>query len=208
MSTIPEHVQRLAGVMAGYEHPWALCGGWAVDAWLGRESRKHGDIDIAVFTDDLPAVFAHFSGWEVVAHDPTVYGGTEERWNGRPLELPAHLHIPAVYACEKGAIYSEDGFNIDVQVNERRDGRWVLNGAPVIDLALGDVIRPSAWGVPAVIPEVLLFYKTGEERRRHRDERDFEALLPVLAPQQRTWLRDALAAVRPEHDWIRELAGS
>jgi lincosamide nucleotidyltransferase A/C/D/E len=31
-------------------------GGWAVDALVGRQTRDHGDLDLAVNTDDLPIV--------------------------------------------------------------------------------------------------------------------------------------------------------
>jgi hypothetical protein len=31
---------------------WALCGGWAVDAWIGEQTRDRVDIDIATFAGD------------------------------------------------------------------------------------------------------------------------------------------------------------
>jgi hypothetical protein len=56
--------------------------------------------------------------------------------------------------------------------------------------------------VPVVSPEVLLFFKSRDLRRR--DKTDFAAALPMLAPSQRTWLRDAIAACG--HPWLAELA--
>src|SRR5947209_1647367 len=92
----PEVVSHVAGLMSTFLAGWFLCGGWAVDAWLGREARPHGDIDVSVFRDDLPAVFRHFSGWDLIAHDPLVADATTEPWNGRMLEVPAHIHATPV----------------------------------------------------------------------------------------------------------------
>src|SRR3990172_43020 len=89
---VPEPIARVADLMSTFGATWCLCGGWAVDAWLGRLSRDPVDVDIAVFQDDLSAFFDHMAGWQLVAHDTQVDGGTAEPWNGRPLVLPAHIH--------------------------------------------------------------------------------------------------------------------
>ncbi len=39
MTSIPEPVAEVADLMSTYRHMWCLCGGWAVDAWLGRQTR-------------------------------------------------------------------------------------------------------------------------------------------------------------------------
>jgi hypothetical protein len=45
--------------MSSFPAPWALCGGWAIDAWLGRQTREHGDVDVSVFLQDQRALFEH-----------------------------------------------------------------------------------------------------------------------------------------------------
>ncbi len=54
---VPEPVARVADLMATYRGAWSICGGWAVDAWLGRQTRDHADVDIAVYQDDHHALF-------------------------------------------------------------------------------------------------------------------------------------------------------
>ena len=64
----PKEVTRLTEVMASYSRPWALCGGWALDAWLGRITRSHGDVDLSVFDADHEHLFQHMDGWQLIAH--------------------------------------------------------------------------------------------------------------------------------------------
>ena len=201
-TNVPEPVARIAGVMAGYPGDWVLCGGWAVEAWTGRTVREHGDIDIAVFQDELGLLFEHLDGWQLVAHDPN--GDEPRQWDGRRIDLPGHLHgrldtgepLPT-----EPILRTEDGFTLDIQVCERSAGEWLLCREPPVTLALRQAIVESPWGLPALVPEGLLFYKADDPRRR--DKIDFLALRSHLTPEQREWLRDALS--RLGHPWLSRL---
>ena len=63
----PAQVAQVAQLMASFPADWYLCGGWGVDAWLGRQTRDHHDIEVAIFTEDQPAVFEHIAGWGLKA---------------------------------------------------------------------------------------------------------------------------------------------
>ena len=204
---VPEPLARVADLMSTYQPTWALCGGWAVDAWLGRETRDHPDVDIAVFQDDQRALFDHLAGWQLVAHDPTVEGDKSELWNGRPLVLPAHIHgrLDAGEALpERIDAATDQGFGLDIQFNERSGDGWILSQEPRISLPLRIGVQQSPWGLPAVVPEVLLFYKARD--LRGRDKLDFLALLPHLTERQRRWLREAIALVHPDQPWLPQLS--
>src|SRR5688572_9478486 len=61
----PEQVAReLASVRA----PWCVVGGWAIDLFLGRETRPHEDLEIAVLRPDFPAFRARLAdfAWHTV----------------------------------------------------------------------------------------------------------------------------------------------
>lgn len=58
-------LQRTLGLMEGFPAPGCVAGGWAVDLFLGKVTREHGDVDIAIFRDDQRAVHDHFRGWQV-----------------------------------------------------------------------------------------------------------------------------------------------
>lgn len=209
---VPEAVAYVRDLLAGFGAPWALCGGWAADGWLGRQTREHFDVDIAVFHQDQAAVFAHFPGWALVGHDPNVPDDTTEPWNGRHLDLPAHIHVPewgSPLAGPETAKHAE--FEFEFLLDEATDDHWVLNGDFGVTIDRRHAIRTSRWGVPTAAPVVVLFYKgrgndpSDARPIRPRDEQDFFALLPTLTDPDRGWLRESLGTVRPDHPWLPHL---
>lgn len=203
MSGVPEHITRVTDLMSTFDRRWFLCGGWAADGWLGRQTRKHGDIDVTVFMDDQRAIFEHLDGWTMVAHDPNVADDTSEPWNGRPLDMPAHVHAPADPLIENGFVRSKDGFNLEIVLNEQEDGDWVLNREPLISRPLAHSVGLSVWGLPIAVPEIIAFFKAQEMRRR--DERDFRNLLPLITYEARQWLHGAIWQMKPDHPWLPRL---
>jgi hypothetical protein len=194
--------------MSAFRPGWSLCGGWAVDAWLGRQTRDHPDVDIAAFQDDQHAIFDHLAGWHLIAHDPQVADDSSEPWDGRRLDLPAHIHARSPDARGRLPDHldapAQAGFALEVLLNERSGGDWIFSREPRIAVPLRRCVRQSAWGLPTLVPEVILFYKAKEPRPH--DELDFLALLPHLTDEQRDWLRDAVSLVHPVHPWLTQLS--
>ncbi len=190
--------------MFTFKPEWFLCGGWAADAWLGVQTREHKDIEVTVFQEDQLALFEHLAGWPLVGHDDNVADDSSEPWNGRRLDTPAHIH------ARPG-----DGFDFEVILNERSGSEWVFSHEPRITLPLSRCTGQSAWGLPAVEPEVILYYKAlpppwrngPRAAIRRRDERDLVAMLPRLMEAQRSWLGEAISHVDPGHPWLARLSG-
>lgn len=48
---------------------YAICGGFALDLFLGRQTRLYGDIDLSVSEDDKEKIISHMikHGWTIYA---------------------------------------------------------------------------------------------------------------------------------------------
>ena len=199
----PRPLARVAELLSGFAPEWALCGGWAVDAWLGYETRDHADVDVAVFEDDQAALFDHLANnWNLIGHDDSVADDSEEPWDGRKLFLPAHVHARA-----------QGQPAVEFHLNERRNGSWVFCRQPAISMPLRKCIKESSLGMPAVVPEVILYYKAlppgwrgSRPDLRQHDHTDFNLLLAVLSKTQRKWIRHAISQIDPGHEWLLELS--
>jgi len=195
--------------MHAFPAPWALCGGWAVDAWLGRITREHGDVDVTVFAHDQLALVQHLPGWQFLAHHPTWAPGPGDTWWDGHVRLPRGTHIharPPEFTGPMppdGIANAEDGFTIEFYLDDRSGDDWSISRDPALSLPLSRAIAGCGWGLPAAAPEVLLFFKARTPNRR-RDWVDFQALLPHLDKDQREWLRDAVIAIG--HPWLNDLS--
>jgi hypothetical protein len=193
--------------MSSYPRPWALCGGWAIDAWLGRISRDHGDVDLSVFDADHQQLLDHLAGWQLIAH--TSDGADMEKvlWDGRRLPVPSHIHARSPQDAgplpEDGVCEPAKGWWLDIQIDGIEGEEWVVRSEPRVSLPLTQALFASRWGVPATAPETVLFLKAVAPRRR--DWRDFVACLPHLNEQQLAWLRGAIERTYPDHPWVDAL---
>jgi hypothetical protein len=52
----PWHPDDVAAQLAGVSANWCVAGGWALDLWLGRGTRNHHDLEIAIPRPDFAAV--------------------------------------------------------------------------------------------------------------------------------------------------------
>jgi hypothetical protein len=188
----PEHV---AALLSGFDAPWWIAGGWALDLFLDAETRRHGDVDVAVLRGDHLALHRLLRHWDLRY---ATAEGTLVPWDGRPLTLPTH----AVWARRSR---EQDGpWTFEVLLNEHRGDRWVYRRDPAVSRLLDD-LGAHRDGIPFLAPEVVLLYKSKSPTAT--DEGDFDAVAPHLAEPARSWLRDALRTCAPRHAWLERLSG-
>jgi hypothetical protein len=88
---------------------------------------------------------------------------------------------------------------------EPSDGdTWICRREPAIRMPYGRLIEWTDDGIPYGRPEVVLLMKA-KHAHLEKNEGDFAATLPRLAPDRRRWLRDAIKVVHPGHAWLEQL---
>ena len=195
-------VEDVATVMAGFPHPWYIAGGWAIDLFVGRVTRAHGDLELEVGRPDQRALHAYLAGWTWVKAAPRPGAAPGEDWEQTPwaesewLEPPLHQ----VFALPPGG---DAGDVLGFFLNDIVDGEWAFRRNQQIRRPANEVGRRSHQGIPIMAPEIVLAYKA--KHQRPKDQHDFDASEPLLNEEQRAWLEQTLALCHPGHPWIARL---
>jgi hypothetical protein len=190
LPSLPPVIHEVVAALSGLRLPWAIAGGWAIDLALGRVTRPHSDVDVALFRDDQAALRAALPGWELSA----AIAGVLVPWAaGDWLAPPVHE-----VRAQRGEDDAATG--IEFLLNERAGADWVFRRDPRIRLPVARALTTAAAGqIPVLAPEVVLLYKA--KAPRAVDEADFMAALPHLSAVARTWLAEALDICHPGHPW-------
>jgi hypothetical protein len=187
-SWTPSEVARhLAGVAA----PWCVAAGWALDLFRGRQTRAHGDIEIAIPAAGFPEVRSRFPGY---AFDAV---GSGRIWaDATPQELAA-VHQTWLRDPATG------NYLLDV-FREPHDGdTWVCRRDESIRFPYREIIHRTQGGIPYLAPELVLLFKA--KHAREKDQADFDATVPHMTPAQRQALATLIARVHPGHHWLADL---
>lgn len=187
MSWRPAGPDAAAKVMHGYDAPWWIAGGWALDLFTGRTTRPHEDVDVAVLREDQDRLWEHFAGWELQLPNETA-------WRGERLELPRHN----IWARPRGA----QQWELELVLQESEGDRWVYRRDPRVTRELS-LVGLDRDGIPFLAPELVLLFKS--KQPRERDDADLAAVVPDLQTERREWLRSALARRNPAHPWLEQI---
>jgi hypothetical protein len=60
-----EQCHRIISFMSGFNKPWFFAGGWAIDLFIGKQTRPHQDIEIAIFRSDQLHLKKYLKEWEL-----------------------------------------------------------------------------------------------------------------------------------------------
>lgn len=180
---------RINQLLQNYNRPWFIAGGWAIDLFLGNETRKHGDIEIALLRKDQESIKSYLRSWNL----QKVVKGEFHQWKDEYLELPIH-EIHGV---------SETGSRIEILLNESNNSEWIFRREPSIRRHLKHIKRVSDLDIPYLSPEIVLLYKAINPKEK--DEEDFIRAKDLLNEESRSWLIRGLEVHIPGHYWIGEL---
>jgi hypothetical protein len=190
---IPWHPDEVMRQLAGVPASWCVAGGWALDLWLGKQTRLHHDLEIAVLRPDFVTFRARLSrfGSFFVAADDRVFLLPSEA-------SPAAQHHQ-VWLLEESAKIWRLGIFLEPGDNDT----WVFRRDETVRCPRSQMIATTTNGVPYLRPEGVLLYKAKATRRK--DEDDFKACAPLIGFAARTWLKNTLFRLYPSHRWLDEL---
>ncbi|UFU00678.1 hypothetical protein KO561_07010 [Radiobacillus kanasensis] len=185
-----EPCRRIKDQMSKFDKPWFIAGGWAIDLFVGHETREHSDIEIGLFRQDqfvLKNYLNHCDFQKVVK-------GKLMPWNAEYVELPIH----EIHGKRR------DGDSaMEILLNERVEDIWLFRRETSITYPIQDLIRISSSGIPFLAPEIVLLYKT--KNPREKDLLDFQQVVPLLDREKKVWLKEAITKWDLNHEWISVL---
>ena len=175
---------------------WWIAGGVAIDLFVGRKTREHGDIDVAALRRDVVKLRALLDAWDVcIAHQ-----GVLTPWDGADLTPEQHQF----WVRRRGA----EAWSFEILLEATDGNDLVYRRDARVRAPLTAICRRTPDGISYLAPEICLLYKstaTDAARYTARNFADFDVALPVLNGFARAWLREALNIINPEHPWIPRL---
>ncbi|HEV3467983.1 MAG TPA: hypothetical protein VG148_01570 [Pyrinomonadaceae bacterium] len=192
MKTFDE-VHKVAALLGDLRCPWYVCGGWAIDLFLGRATRAHKDVDIAVARRDQFEARDYLlrRSWKL----EKAFEGELIPWaEGERLGLPVH----AVW-CRNDE--HDPGF-IELLLNEIDERRFRFRRDQSVTLPRERMSFETASGLRVLAPEIVLLYQSSRPEEYAADFRNAAGSLPE---ESRAWLRDALEKLSPRHPWAGAL---
>jgi hypothetical protein len=183
----------VAALMAGFDRPWWIVGGWSIEAFTGRP-REHEDVDVSILGCDLAAFRDHVGDeWNLWSN----HGGTLRPFNDRHPEV---LDVGSQVWIRRSAA---EPWVVDMVPTPDREGLWTSRRDPEIVAPLDEVTWVADTGIRYQCPEVTLHYKAVQHRPK--DDRDLAVTWPLLDPDARAWLVTVVGRLYPDHPWLERM---
>ena len=188
-------VIQASKILADYDPPWAVCGGWAIDLYIDRVTRLHKDVDFAILRKDQRLIQEYLLSrrWNL---EKAVSGQLAPWQPGEWIDLPVH-----VIWC-RNAEASPDF--VELVFNEVDDSSFLYRRNLSITLSVEKMILTSAAGIPILAPEIVLLYKSAKPEDSIVAG-DFTNVLPKLTWKSCDWLRASLKKSYTDHIWLKDL---
>ena len=211
---------------------YAICGGFALDMFAGKELRPHGDFDMCFFKEDKQKVLQF-----LIDREWPIYGRFWEEgknitqylfYEMKGADDPDFAELNAFWAVKPGgwanmyrleragdntfSYHMDEPRNssfvfIELAFNDREGDSYILQEKPKITRAMDKAIL-FADGIPYLSPEIILAYKTDKFSATHpylkpKMEQDFAAIMPLLSAEQKDWLMDSIKTAYPDgYEWL------
>ena len=213
MNQLLEQADRM---LKGHGFDYAFCGGYAIDLFLGYESRSHGDIDILAYWSDRDSIILYmqslgFQIYEMLGggrahHITDIQNQRKEKRN--IFCCKENCELVQIWKTEENEIFIVDFHHIgqsqlnfiEFLFNDKTDSEFLYARNHDVKRKLRDAIL-SYQGMPYLAPEICLLYKsTDTEREGYRQ--DYQLASSRISAEQLGWLNDSIDFLYPRgHKW-------
>jgi hypothetical protein len=167
--------------MDKFGYPWFVAGGWAIDLFLGGETRPHGGVKIGIYRKNQMQLYRYFGsqGKYFIDNRSRVGKRVRREWKKEYLQAPIQeLHL------------EQDGLELEVLLNEKDGDDWVYGGSGKVRLGEERLVLLGDGDIPYLCPEVVSLYKTRD--MRDKDVADIAKAMAKMGGAQRKWLVDSI----------------
>ena len=180
---------QVAAVFDRLEIAWWIAGGVAIDMFVGRATREHGDLDVAMLRRDVAGLVSLLDEWDIqIAHD-----GVLTPWDGAPLGEEMHQF----WVRPRGA----DAWVFEILLERSEGDDWLYRRDARLRKPIAEIGRRSAEGIPYLATEICLLYKS-PRLNVARNQADFDSAAPMLDSGARSWLRESVKTLDAQHAWL------
>lgn len=184
--------EQVAELFDGNTERWWIAGGWAIDLFLGKQTREHEDVDVAILHEDERSFRTHLQSWEIWP------GLGNNRLEDKPVALEEDIASNCGVLWCRPLCTSEWAF--ELLFNKTDGEEWVFKRDDSIRKPIEDISGISSAGIPYLNPEIVLLHKA--KNLFSKDKHDFEQVLPRLGAEARAWFGDSLRVIHPGHPWL------
>ena len=199
---------------------YAICGGSAIDLFVGRKTRPHKDLDVAVFLEDRDKIVQYMleMGWDI--YEPCGSGYLHKItsvkdqmriktniWCVKPSSSHYHFtdHGNNMYAVQQDGLEQEGLDFIEFLFNKREDGHFLYSRNNNIRKDMGKAVLLTETKIPYLAPEIVLLYKS-TALYNYEYKQDFDVALIKMNSEDREWLKSSLVCIFPDgHEWISRI---
>jgi hypothetical protein len=195
---------------------YAICGGHAIDLFLGKKMRPHKDLDAVVYWEDRDQIIQYMinSGWDVYEPCGTDYlHKINNIYNQKRIKSniwcvkPENSHYKFtekekdMFSVEFDNLEQMELDYIEILFNSRKNNEFIYARNHDIRIKMDEAILMSG-NIPFLAPEVVLLYKS-KYPFVQENQLDFENTIHKMNVDQLKWFKTSLEnEYTKEHEWL------